>query len=221
MPAKKVPRPASSSRPSRGLRQLPSGSAMSAPAITYSRTAPGAPVSQLRPGANIPPNDSPNTQTMSPHATEASPASRDDRPRATAISQAPRPTWIHTEAAPAWTGWYDQAVPPQLTRCCTQAGELAAVGSMASEGRPAAILGCACKIPSRIQSVPNPMRSTQRPLASGAPARTRASGTPVSDPVAALATPASGRTPGAANGQVRAVAQTSHTNATRRSAIAP
>ena len=38
------------------------------------------------------------------------------------------PTWIHTEAAAAVTGWLDQMVPPTLTRCWTQRGELCAVG---------------------------------------------------------------------------------------------
>ena len=77
---------------------------MSAPATTYSSTPPGAPVSQLRPGAKIPPNDSPNTHTTSPQATLASPASLDHGPRAATTSQAPIPTWIHTVAAPAVTG---------------------------------------------------------------------------------------------------------------------
>ena len=56
------------------------------------RTAPGAPVSQLRPGAKIPPNDSPNTQTISPHVTLAAPASLDQGPRTATMSQVPIPT---------------------------------------------------------------------------------------------------------------------------------
>ena len=68
-------------------------------------TAPGAPVSQLRPGAKIPPNDSPNTHTTSPQATAASPASLDHVPCAATSSQTPIPVWIHTEAAPAVMGW--------------------------------------------------------------------------------------------------------------------
>ena len=67
-------------------------------------TAPGAPNSQVRPGAKIPPNDSPNTHTTSPQPTLASPASRDSGPRAATSSQMPIPTWIHTEAAPACIG---------------------------------------------------------------------------------------------------------------------
>src|SRR5262249_5830538 len=113
IPAKNTPSPASSSRPNRGPRQARSGSAISAPA---------APVSQLWPGAKMPPNDSPNTHTTRPQATLATPASLDQVPRAATRSQAPMPSWIQTLAAAAWTGWYDQAVPPQLTTCWTQAG---------------------------------------------------------------------------------------------------
>src|SRR5579862_6272262 len=132
-------------------------------------TAPGAPVSQLRPGAKIPPNDSPNTHTTRPQPTLATPASLDHVPRAATSSQAPIPTWIHTEAAPAWMGWNDQLVPPQLTTCWTQPGDAAAVGSMTCVASPPAIFGCACRIPSRIQSTPNPTRSSHRPLASAGP----------------------------------------------------
>ena len=67
-------------------------------------TAPGAPNSQVSPGAKIPPNDSPNTHTTSPHPALASPASRDSGPRAAASIQMPIPTWIHTAAAPACSG---------------------------------------------------------------------------------------------------------------------
>src|SRR5579863_1241383 len=107
------------------------------------RTAPGAPNSTVRPGAKIPPNASPNTQTISPHATLASPASRDGQPRTATISHTPIPAWIQTDAAPAWMGWNDQIVPPALTRCWTQPGELDAAGSITWEGRPAAIFGWA------------------------------------------------------------------------------
>src|SRR6266478_8719277 len=109
------------------------------------RTAPGAPVSQLKPGANTPPNDSPNTHTTSPQPTAAAPASRDHGPRAATMSQAPIPTSIQTVAAPAWMGWYDQMVPPQLSRCWTQGGDAAAIGSITWEASPWAIFGCACK----------------------------------------------------------------------------
>ncbi len=76
------------------------------------------------------------------------------------------PTWIHTEAAPAVMGWKDQMVPPQLARCWTQVGEAAAVGAKTCAASPPAILGCACKIPSRIQIRPNPTRSSCRPRGS-------------------------------------------------------
>ena len=64
-------------------------------------TAPGAPVSQVRPGANSPPNDSPNTHTIRPQPALASPASRDSSPRGAKSSQRPSPIWIHTVAEPA------------------------------------------------------------------------------------------------------------------------
>ena len=87
------------------MRQARSGSAISAPATQYSSAAPGAPNSQVRPGAKIPPKDSPHTHTTSPQAMLASPASLDQRPRAAASSQMPSPAWIHTAEAPAWIGW--------------------------------------------------------------------------------------------------------------------
>ncbi len=66
--------------------------------------APGAPNSQVRPGAKIPPNDSPKTQTTSPQATLTSPASRDQGPRTAVSIQMPIPAWIQTAAAPACIG---------------------------------------------------------------------------------------------------------------------
>jgi hypothetical protein len=53
-------------------------------------------------------------------------------------------------------------VPPQFTRCCTQAGEFAAVGSMTCDGMPAAIFGCACKMPSNTQMRPKATRRSRR-----------------------------------------------------------
>src|SRR5215472_19381012 len=106
-------------------------------------TAPGAPNKNVRPGANRPPNASPNTQTTSPQPALARPPSRDGQPDGAAISHAPIPNWIQTVAAPACTGWKDQLVPAQFTRCCTQVGEAAAVGSITCVGRPAGIAGCA------------------------------------------------------------------------------
>src|ERR1700759_5612077 len=97
-------------------------------------TAPGAPNSQVSPGAKIPPNDSPNTHTTRPQATLASPASRAARPRGAASSHSPMPAWTHPAAGAACTGWYDQAVPAQLTPACTQCGEVVAPGSMTWDG---------------------------------------------------------------------------------------
>src|SRR6185437_16099074 len=88
-------------------------------------------------------------------------------PRAAASSQTPIPTWIQTAAAPACTGWYDHAVPAQLTRCLTQPGDPSAAGAMTWPGSPAAIAGCACRMPSKTQSNPNPIRATARPTGSG------------------------------------------------------
>ena len=114
----------------------------------------------------MPPKASPNTQTTSPQPALTSPAILDDQPAGAAISHAPMPSWIHTAAAPAWIGWNDQAVPAQLTTCWTHTGELAAVGSITCPGRPAAIAGWACRIPSKIHRMPKPIRSRRRPLGS-------------------------------------------------------
>ena len=78
------------------------------------------------------------------------------------ISQTPIPTWIQTTEAAAWTGWYDQLVPAQFTRCWTQPGELAAAGLMTCPGSPPAMAGWACSRPSKIQRTPKPIRSTWR-----------------------------------------------------------
>ena len=87
------------------------------------------------------------------------------------ISHTPIPIWIQTTAAPAWIGWYDHAVPAQFTMCCTQPGELAAVGSMTCEGSPAAMAGWACSSPSMIHRTPKPIRSSCRQAGSGAAGR--------------------------------------------------
>ena len=104
MPARNTPVPASTPRPSRRPVQARSGSAMSVPATAYSSAAPGAPNSQLSPGAKIPPNASPKIHTARPQPTLASPPSRDQEPRAAVSSQIPIPTWIQTAAAAALTG---------------------------------------------------------------------------------------------------------------------
>ena len=177
MPRKNVPAPASSSRPVRGVPQARDGSAISAPATQYSKTAPGAPVSQESPGAKIPPKDSPHAHTTSPQARLASPAARDHRPRGAASSHIPIPAWIQTEAAAAVTGWSDQMVPPALTRSWTQRGEACAAGSMTWDGRPPGIFGWACKRPSSSHKRPKPIRSTCRARGSAAGAGPAAAGT--------------------------------------------
>ena len=103
--ARNTPAPASSRRPSWPPSQARSGSAISAPATAYSRAAPGAPNSQLRPGVNRPPKASPKIQTSRPQPTLASPPNWDHRPRAAVSSQMPMPIWIQTAAAAALTGW--------------------------------------------------------------------------------------------------------------------
>ena len=163
-------------------------------------TAPGAPNSQVRPGAKMPPKASPNTQTTSPQPALASPASRDSGPRAAVSIHRPIPTWIHTAEAPACIGWYDQVVPPTFTRRCTHCGEAAARGSMTCDGSPIAILGWACKIPSKTHSRPKPMRSSRRQAGS------------------ARAGPGAA---GAAGVQVRTVTQASPNIAKISSAISP
>ena len=69
-------------------------------------------------------------------------------------------------------------MPAQFTTCCTQCGELAAVGSMTCDGSPTAIFGWACKIPSRTHIRPNPMRSSRRQAGSAAAAAVAAGAVP-------------------------------------------
>ena len=85
------------------------------------------------------PKASPNTHTTRPQPTLAKPASRDQRPRGATSSQIPMPSWIHTAAAAASTGWSDQMVTPLLTRCCTHEGDVAAAGCTTPEVRPKGI----------------------------------------------------------------------------------
>ena len=125
-----------------------------------------------------------------------------------------------------------------MTTCWTQAGEEAAVGSMTCAASPPAILGWACKIPSRIQIRPNPTRSSRRPGASQAPPPSHAHRARVPLPVLALpvlalpvlalpvlALPELALSSCLAAGvlirQVRAVAHSSHRKARMMTAIAP
>src|SRR5664280_2833089 len=79
----------------------------------------------------------------------------------------PTPTWIHTVAAAAETGWLDQMVAPALTRCWTQPGDEPAAGVRTPPGRPRGIDAWACRSPSKIHRAPNAMRRTRRAGGSG------------------------------------------------------
>ena len=105
MATQKAPTVPRIQRPSRGVCHTASGSAISAPAAQYNKTEPGRPNNQLWPGAKIWPKASPNIQTINPHATVATPPTRDQVPLEAASSHTPRPTWIQTTAAGAATGW--------------------------------------------------------------------------------------------------------------------
>src|SRR5579863_9114979 len=102
-------------------------------------TAPGTPKSQEEPWPKIPPNPSPNTQTMRPQPTAISPANRDQRPRGARSNIAPIPTWSHTVAAAAWTGWSVQILTPVCTTSWTQVGDELADGWITLAGRPSGI----------------------------------------------------------------------------------
>src|ERR1700721_2960571 len=102
-------------------------------------TAPGAPKSQVNPGANRPPNASPKTQTTRPHARPESPANRDHRPRGATISSTPIPIWIHTVAAAASTGCLSQIVIPTLTIDWTHPRDAEDAGFMTAVGTPGGI----------------------------------------------------------------------------------
>ena len=46
------------------------------------------------------------------------------------------PTWIHTDETDACIGWSFQTSTPELTKRCTQSGDVAAVGWITSVARP-------------------------------------------------------------------------------------
>ncbi len=77
------------------------------------------------------------------------------------------PTWIHTVAVAAVTGWSDQMVAPVLTRCCTHPGDELAAGVRTPPGRPTGIELCTCNRPSNTQSSPKLIRSSRRAGGSG------------------------------------------------------
>ena len=64
-------------------------------------------------------------------------------------------------------GWLLQIVAPAFTRCCTQAGEVAAVGSITCVVMPSGIDACAWRMPSKIQMSPKAIRRTRRATGSG------------------------------------------------------
>ncbi len=118
----------------------------------------------------MPPKASPKPQTISPHAALVAPANRDHRPKGATTSKSPIPTWIHTAAAAAVTGCSIHSVPPKLTRCCTHVGDAEAAGRSTWEGMLSGMADCPCKIPSKSQMRPKPMRSTRWATGSGGPA---------------------------------------------------
>ena len=77
------------------------------------------------------------------------------------------PTWIHTEEAAAVTGWSFQIDTPDATTCCTHDGDEAAEGVMTPEVSPSGIEFCVWSSPSKIQMIPNEMRSRRRAAGSG------------------------------------------------------
>jgi hypothetical protein len=77
------------------------------------------------------------------------------------------PTWIHTVAAAASTGWLLQMVIPELTSDWTHPGEPCAAGWMTPEVSPSGMALWSCSRPSRSQSSPKAIRSTLRPIGSG------------------------------------------------------
>ena len=79
----------------------------------------------------------------------------------------PIPTWIHTAAAPAVTGWLFQVVTPTFTRCCTHPGDEEAAGCKTPDGSPSGIEDCVWRSPSKSQSTPKAIRTKRRPGASG------------------------------------------------------
>ncbi len=77
------------------------------------------------------------------------------------------PTWIHTVAAAADTGWSVQMVVPTLTRCWTQPGEELAAGVRTEPGSPRGIDPWIWSRPSNSQRRPKVIRSSRRAGGSG------------------------------------------------------
>ena len=77
------------------------------------------------------------------------------------------PTWIHTVAAAAETGWFDQMVVPTLTRCRTHPGLVLADGVITEPGRPRGMARWSWSRPSSSQRRPKVIRNIRRPAGSG------------------------------------------------------
>ncbi len=97
------------------------------------------------------------------------------RPRAGPLSarRRSRPESIRPRRRPG-PGDKTRRFRPSSPTCCTQAGELAAVGSITWDGRPIAILGWACKMASNSHRLPKPMTQQLPPGGlgpAGAPGR--------------------------------------------------
>lgn len=110
---------------------------------------------------------SPNTHTLSAHPTLTRPPIRDQRPRTTSSSHKPSPSWIHTAATAACTGWFSHTRSPQCTTFASQAGLPCAEGATTFSGRPSGMCDWICSAPSSSHSRPKPMRSTRRASGSG------------------------------------------------------
>src|ERR1039458_236958 len=102
----------------------------------------------------MPPKASPNTHTTRPQPTLAPPATRDQYPLGATSRKTPRPIWIHTVAAAADTGRFDQMVAPTLAMCWTHPGDELAAGVSTVPGRPNGIDAWAWSRPSNTQSTP-------------------------------------------------------------------
>src|SRR5664280_2078732 len=71
----------------------------------------------------MPPNASPNTHTTRPQPTLTPPAALDQYPRGATRRNTPTPIWIHTVAAAADTGWFDQVVHPARGGACRRSDD--------------------------------------------------------------------------------------------------
>ncbi len=147
MPARNTPSPARICRPSRARVPAPLRAARSAGRPrSRTATAPGAPNRNVRPGAKMPPNASPKTQTSSPQPALASPASRDGQPGGAAISQAPMPelnpdrgrAGLNRMVRPRGSGPVDHVLHPGRRACRGWLDDVAEAGPRPWRAEPAA-----------------------------------------------------------------------------------